>query len=65
VNVVIDAQRGEFYLASHEFSTGDAKEMAPLQIVSLPTVESRAGAGVTLIGPEVTRWVCCGEHPVS
>jgi tRNA threonylcarbamoyladenosine biosynthesis protein TsaB len=56
VNVVIDAQRGEFYLAAYEVSADGLKEVEPLKIVTATEVESRAGEGEHLIGPEVTRW---------
>jgi tRNA threonylcarbamoyladenosine biosynthesis protein TsaB len=54
VNVVIDAQRGEFYLATFEISADALKEIAPLKIVSVAEIESRAAAGEILIGPEAT-----------
>jgi tRNA threonylcarbamoyladenosine biosynthesis protein TsaB len=56
VNVVIDAQRNEFYLASYEISAAGPKEIEPLRIVTRAEVESLAGANELLIGPEVTRW---------
>jgi tRNA threonylcarbamoyladenosine biosynthesis protein TsaB len=56
VNVVIDAQRNEFYLAAYEISADGWREIEPLRIVTRAKVESRAGANETLIGPEVTRW---------
>jgi tRNA threonylcarbamoyladenosine biosynthesis protein TsaB len=56
VNVVIDAQRNEFYLASYEISAAGRKEVGPLRILTRAEVESRAGAKEMLIGPEVTRW---------
>jgi tRNA threonylcarbamoyladenosine biosynthesis protein TsaB len=56
VNVVIDAQRGEFYRAVYEISQGACKEIEPLQIVGLAEIQSRANAGEILIGPETTRW---------
>jgi tRNA threonylcarbamoyladenosine biosynthesis protein TsaB len=55
-NVVIDAQRNEFYLASYEISAAGRKEVEPLRILTRAEVESRAGAKEILIGPEVTRW---------
>ena len=61
VNVVIDAQRGEFYLAAYEVSADGAKEIAPLKIVALAEVESRARAGEILIGPEVACWFAAGK----
>jgi tRNA threonylcarbamoyladenosine biosynthesis protein TsaB len=56
VNVVIDAQRNEFYLATYEISADGWREIAPLKILSRAEVQSRAEAGEMLIGPEVTRW---------
>jgi tRNA threonylcarbamoyladenosine biosynthesis protein TsaB len=56
VNVVIDAQRNEFYLAAYEISADGWREVEPLRIVTRAEVESRAGAKEILIGPEVTRW---------
>ena len=55
-NVVIDAQRNEFYLAAYEISADGRREVEPLRIVTRAEVESRAGAKEILIGPEVTRW---------
>jgi tRNA threonylcarbamoyladenosine biosynthesis protein TsaB len=60
VNAVIDAQRGEFYLATCEISAAGLEEIAPLKIVAAMEVESRAGAGEILIGPQVTRWFPSG-----
>jgi tRNA threonylcarbamoyladenosine biosynthesis protein TsaB len=56
VNVVIDAQRNEFYLASYEISSSGWKEIEPLQIAALAGIQSRASAGEIWVGPEVTRW---------
>jgi tRNA threonylcarbamoyl adenosine modification protein YeaZ len=56
VNVVVDAQRGEFYLAAFEISTAGVKEVEPLRIVSAAEIELRAKAGEILTGPECARW---------
>jgi tRNA threonylcarbamoyladenosine biosynthesis protein TsaB len=61
VNVVIDAQRAEFYQASLEISAAGLEEISPLKIVAATVVESRACAGETLIGPEVTKWFPSGK----
>jgi tRNA threonylcarbamoyladenosine biosynthesis protein TsaB len=61
VNVVIDAQRNEFYLAAYEISAAGWKEIQPLRILPLTEVQSRANANETLIGPEVTRWFPNGK----
>jgi tRNA threonylcarbamoyladenosine biosynthesis protein TsaB len=62
VNVVIDAQRNEFYLAAYEISAAGWREIEPLRIVTRAEVESRAGADEMLIGPEVTRWFPNGRR---
>ena len=56
VHVVIDAQRGEFYLAGYNLSPEARLEVAPLRLASLPDVQARQQAGGILIGPEVTKW---------
>jgi tRNA threonylcarbamoyladenosine biosynthesis protein TsaB len=56
VSVVIDAQRNEFYLAAYEVTPESWRETAPLKILSLAEVQSRATGGGILIGPEVTKW---------
>jgi tRNA threonylcarbamoyladenosine biosynthesis protein TsaB len=61
VNVVIDAQRWEFYLAAFEISAAGRREIEPLKISSLAEVRSRAGANEILTGPEVTRWFPSGK----
>jgi len=61
VNVAIDAQRGEFFLAVYEISADGAKEVGPLRIVPAATVDARAAAGEMLAGPEATRWLTAGK----
>lgn len=52
VNVVVDAQRGEFYLATWEISAALRTEVAALRIVTAETVTSLRCAGEILVGPE-------------
>lgn len=59
--VVVDAQRGEFYLATWELSNAGCHTLEPLHIVSADTAKSRADAGECIIGPEVTRWFPAGK----
>ena len=56
VQVVIDAQRGEFYLAGYDLSPEARREVEPLRLASLPDVQARQQVGGILIGPEVTKW---------
>jgi tRNA threonylcarbamoyl adenosine modification protein YeaZ len=56
LSVVIDAQRGEFYLAGYELDADGRRETSPLRLTSRDEVQARERAGELLIGPEVVRW---------
>ena len=56
VNVMVDAQRNEFYLATYETSADGWNSIEPLRILTLREVQLRAEAREILVGPEVTRW---------
>jgi tRNA threonylcarbamoyladenosine biosynthesis protein TsaB len=56
VGVVIDAQRGEFYLATYEMTLSGWRELQPLALASPETVTECETNGAVLIGPEVERW---------
>ena len=56
VNVTVDAQRNEFYLATYEIFEAGWKIIEPLRILKVEEIQSRAGARSIWIGPEVTRW---------
>jgi tRNA threonylcarbamoyladenosine biosynthesis protein TsaB len=51
VNVVIDAQRGEFYAATWEISAAARAEIAPLKIVTAAEIAARKAAGEICAGP--------------
>ena len=53
VNVVIDAQRNEFYLARYEVSASGCLEVAPLRMEGREEVLALARAGEMVLGPEV------------
>lgn len=55
VNVVIDAQRGEFYLAGWEISPAERKVVSPLKIATAAEVEARKTAGEICVGPGMAR----------
>ena len=54
MNVVIDAQRGEFYLATWEISAAGRREISPLKIVTAAEVAALKSAGEICLGPEMT-----------
>jgi len=56
VDVMVDAQRNEFYLATYEISADGWNAIGSLRIVTAEEIQSRAGTREILIGPEVTRW---------
>ena len=61
VNIVIDAQRDELYLAGYEIAPGTREEIEPLHLASLGEVRSRLAARQLIVGPEVHRWFAEGE----
>jgi tRNA threonylcarbamoyl adenosine modification protein YeaZ len=56
INIVIDAQRNEFYLAQYALNEKGWTELQPLRLVTLAEVQQLERAGQTLIGPEATKW---------
>jgi tRNA threonylcarbamoyl adenosine modification protein YeaZ len=57
VNVVIDAQRGEFYAATWEISTAERRGISPLKIASEEEVEWLKSAGEICLGSEQSRQI--------
>jgi len=55
VNVVVDAQRGEFYLGEWEIAADKLVEVCPLRIVTGVEMTALAGAGGVFIGPAAKR----------
>jgi tRNA threonylcarbamoyl adenosine modification protein YeaZ len=62
VAVVIDAQRGEFYLANYEIAPSGCSARQPLRLASLAEVQACRHAGQLLVGPEVTNWFAAGRR---
>lgn len=61
VTVVIDAQRGEFYLAAWELSDAGLRELEPLHIAGADEANAQAASGRIMVGPEVIRWFANGR----
>jgi len=61
VHVVVDAQRGEWYLATWELTDAAAREAVPLRLAGAAEVAERASAGGGVIGPEAPRCVPPGR----
>ena len=56
VHMAIDAQRGEFYLASFEYLSGQPTPVSSLRIVSRNEIEALQKAGEAIAGPELSRY---------
>jgi tRNA threonylcarbamoyladenosine biosynthesis protein TsaB len=60
VNVVVNAQRGEFYFITCEITETGRREIEPLKILPLEDVQVRT-AGEILIGPEAAKFFSHGR----
>ncbi len=56
VNIVVDAQRNEFYLASYQITPAECLETTPLHLASLAEIEKLAQAGEAILGPDIAQW---------
>jgi tRNA threonylcarbamoyladenosine biosynthesis protein TsaB len=59
VNIVIDAQRNEFYRATYEISSErgqPVRELEALKLVTVAEIESRAKSGEIILGPDASRF---------
>ena len=56
INIVIDAQRSEFYLGRYALTEKSWAELQPLRLATLAEVQEIERAGEILIGPEVEKW---------
>ena len=61
VEIVIDAQRNELYLAGYELDPQARRELEPLRLGTLADAQACQQTGATLIGPEVTKWFPAGR----
>lgn len=61
VEVVIDAQRNEFYLAGYQIDISGKREIDPLRLATLADVQAREKAGGIIAGPEVSKWFPAGR----
>ena len=56
IAVVIDAQRGEFYLANYDLTAHRWHATGSLRLAGFGEVQACQRAGQAIVGPEVTRW---------
>jgi tRNA threonylcarbamoyl adenosine modification protein YeaZ len=55
--VVIDAQRGELYLAGYEVTAPVCRETLPLELAGAEKAQGFAAAGWVIVGPEAEKFV--------
>jgi len=55
VNIAIDAQRNEFYLARYEIGPDKRQEIAPLKLASFEEVAMHLKAGEIVAGPDADK----------
>ena len=60
-NVIVDAQREEFYLGAYALDSAGLREVEALKILTKENLLQRIDAGAVLIGPEVSRWFPSGK----
>jgi hypothetical protein len=56
VNIIVDAQRTEFYLARYEIGPGAWRETEQLRLAPLAEIKELARRGERLLGPGATQW---------
>lgn len=56
VSIIVDAQRGEFYLATYRLSREECHEAEPLRLATAADVRSLLAAGTHVAGPDATRY---------
>ena len=61
VNIIIDAQRSEFYLARYDLGQTGWREAVALRLAPLAEIQALAGAGQALLGPDIARWFGSGK----
>jgi tRNA threonylcarbamoyladenosine biosynthesis protein TsaB len=56
LNIVVDAQRNEFYLARYEIAPGQCHPVEELRLAPFAEIEELQRAGQLVIGPDASRW---------
>jgi tRNA threonylcarbamoyladenosine biosynthesis protein TsaB len=56
VNIIVDAQRSEYYLARYEITPGAWREVEALRLASLAEIQELARRGERLMGPGASEW---------
>ena len=56
INIIVDAQRDEFYLARYEIAAGARRLVEPLHLAALAEIEKRDAVGEKIVGPDIASW---------
>jgi len=56
VRVVIDAQRGEFYVAGYDMDAASWRLVEPLRLATFAETSAKAQDNAVLVGPEAPKW---------
>ncbi|HUD45355.1 MAG TPA: tRNA (adenosine(37)-N6)-threonylcarbamoyltransferase complex dimerization subunit type 1 TsaB [Candidatus Baltobacteraceae bacterium] len=56
VNIVIDAQRNEFYLARYEIAPAQWRPAEPLRLATVAEIQQLHRAGQRIVGPDAGQW---------
>jgi tRNA threonylcarbamoyladenosine biosynthesis protein TsaB len=62
VNIVIDAQRNEFYLARYEIGPGQWRQTEALRLAPVAEIEQLHRAGQRIIGPDASQWFASAQE---
>lgn len=62
VSFIIDAQRGDAYLAQYQVSAGECVLIQPLHLIPIASLKTQLDSPDSIwAGPEVTRWTSRGQ----
>jgi tRNA threonylcarbamoyladenosine biosynthesis protein TsaB len=61
VNIIIDAQRNEFYLARYDIAETGWRQAEALRLAPMSEIQALAAAGQALLGPDIARWFGGGK----
>lgn len=53
MNILIDAQRNEFYFATYEIDEHQRRETEPLRLITFDQAKAHCAQGQTLVGPDL------------
>jgi tRNA threonylcarbamoyladenosine biosynthesis protein TsaB len=65
VNIIVDAQRNEFYMARYEITPGAWREVETLRLAPFAEIEEWARRGELVLGPGAAEWFTSARnlHP--